>query len=59
LTVIIEREDSGSVSLCSELDIASQGTTIEEARANLVEALTLLFETASTGEIANRALSES
>mgnify|MGYP003575739635 CR=1 FL=1 len=41
LTAIIEREDDGFVSLCPELDIASQGGSIEEARANLVEALTL------------------
>jgi predicted RNase H-like HicB family nuclease len=45
LTAIIEREDDGFVSLCPELDIASQGASIEEARANLVEALTLFFET--------------
>jgi predicted RNase H-like HicB family nuclease len=36
LTAIIEREDEGFVSLCPELDIASQGSSIEEARANLV-----------------------
>ena len=44
LTAIIEREDDGFISLCPELDIASQGSSIEEARANLVEALTLFFE---------------
>jgi predicted RNase H-like HicB family nuclease len=33
-TAIIEREDEGYVALCPELDIASQGDTIEEARAN-------------------------
>ena len=32
---IIEREGDGYVSLCPELDIASQGDTIEEARENL------------------------
>ena len=41
LTAIIEREDDAFVALCPELDIASQGSTIEDARANLVEALTL------------------
>jgi len=51
LTAIIEHEDDGFVSLCPELDIASQGATIEEARANLVEALTLFFETASASEV--------
>jgi predicted RNase H-like HicB family nuclease len=39
LTAIIEREDGGFVALCPELDIASQGTSIEDARANLIEAL--------------------
>ena len=41
LTAIIEREGDGYVSLCPEIDIASQGSSIEQARANLVEALTL------------------
>lgn len=54
MTAIIEREDDGFVSLCPELDIASQGATIEEARANLVEALTLFFETASDSEVTRR-----
>jgi predicted RNase H-like HicB family nuclease len=54
MTAIIEREDDGFVSLCPELDIASQGSTIEEARANLIEALTLFFETASPSEVARR-----
>ncbi len=55
LTAIIEREDDGYVALCPELDIASQGESIEESRANLIEALTLFFETASPSEIARRA----
>ena len=54
LTAIIEREDDGFISLCPELDIASQGDTIEEARANLVEALTLFFETAGEAEVGRR-----
>jgi predicted RNase H-like HicB family nuclease len=54
LTAIIEREGDGFVSLCPELDIASQGESIEEARANLVEALTLFFETADPSEVARR-----
>ncbi len=53
-TAIIEREDDGYVSLCPELDIASQGDSIEEARANLIEALTLFFETADSSEIEER-----
>ena len=54
LTAIIEREGNGYVSLCPELDIASQGDTIEEARVNLREALELFFETASPAEIKTR-----
>lgn len=54
LTAIIQREDGGYVSLCPELDIASQGSTIEEARENLREALELFFETASPEEIQQR-----
>ena len=54
LTAIIEREGDGYVSLCPELDVASQGSTIEEARANLIEALELFFETASAPEIGER-----
>ena len=55
LTAIIERENNGFVALCPELDIASQGESIEESRASLVEALTLFFETASPSEITRRA----
>jgi predicted RNase H-like HicB family nuclease len=54
LTAVIEREDDGYVALCPELDIASQGATIEEARANLVEALTLFFEVADESELTRR-----
>lgn len=58
LTAIIEREGDGYVALCPELDIASQGETIESAGQNLREALELFFETASTQEIAQRLHSE-
>jgi predicted RNase H-like HicB family nuclease len=54
LTAFIEREGTGYVSLCPELDIASQGDKIEEARDNLREALELFFETASPEEIKTR-----
>ena len=47
LTAIIEREDDGYVALCPEVDVASQGKTVDEARENLKEALELFFETAS------------
>jgi predicted RNase H-like HicB family nuclease len=54
LTAIIEREDDGFLALCPELDIASEGASIEEARTNLIEALTLFFETAAPSEVARR-----
>ena len=54
VTAIIEREGEGYVSLCPELDIASQGNTIEEARANLQEAIELFLETADRSEIQAR-----
>jgi predicted RNase H-like HicB family nuclease len=53
-TAIIEREGDGYVSLCPELDIASQGQTVEESRGNLIEALELFFETADISEIESR-----
>ncbi len=57
-TAIIERDDDWYISLCPELDIASQGESIEEARRNLIEALELFFETASPNEIQSRLHSE-
>ena len=53
-TAIIELEDDGYVALCPELDIASQGATVTEARENLKEALDLFFETVSAAEIEHR-----
>jgi predicted RNase H-like HicB family nuclease len=58
MTAIIEREDDGFVALCPELDIASQGGSIEEARANLTEAVTLFFEVAEDPEILRRVHNE-
>jgi len=54
MTAVIERDGDGYVSLCPELDIASQGKTIEDARDNLREALELFFESASPDEIKQR-----
>ena len=54
MTAIIEREGTGYISLCPELDIASQGDTVDEARNNLKEALELFFETASASEVQHR-----
>lgn len=54
LTAIIERDDDAYVALCPELDIASQGDTVEAARANLVETLELFFDAADVTEMARR-----
>jgi len=54
LTAIIEREGDGYVSLCPELDIASQGDSIELARENLREALELFFKCAPPEEVEAR-----
>ena len=51
---VIEREGDAYVALCPELDIASQGTTIEEAKANLNEAVELFLESADPEEIRRR-----
>ncbi len=57
-TAVIEREDDGFVSLCPELDIASQGDTVEEARRNLIEAIELFLEVADLSEVRRRLQSE-
>lgn len=54
LTAIIQREGDGVVALCPQLDIASQGDTIESALANLREALELFYECATPHEIEQR-----
>lgn len=54
LTAIIEREGTGYVALCPELDIASQGDDIPAARSNLQEAIELFLECASLQEIQQR-----
>ena len=58
LTAIIEREGDGYVALCPEFDVASQGESIEDARTNLIEALTLFFESADAAEVKRRFRSE-
>lgn len=57
-TAIIEREADGYVALCPELDVASQGDSVEEARLNLTEAVELFLESASPSEIERRMKSE-
>jgi len=54
LTAIIERESNGYVALCPEIDVVSQGDTVDEARKNLKEAIELFFESAAPEEIRER-----
>jgi predicted RNase H-like HicB family nuclease len=53
-TAIIEREDTLYVALCPELDIASQGNSVENALENLKEAVELFLETADPRELKER-----
>ncbi len=57
-TAVVQREDSGWSALCPELDVASQGSTAEEAKANLREAIELFLESASTEEVQQRLKAE-
>ena len=54
LTAVIEREGDGFVATCPELDIVSQGDSVEDARMNLLEAVEGFFEFASPTEIRRR-----
>ena len=58
LTAVIEREDDWFVATCPEVDVVSQGKTIEDARANLLEAVELFLEVASPSEIKRRLKTE-
>jgi predicted RNase H-like HicB family nuclease len=57
-TAVIEREGDGYFALCPELDVASQGDTVDQAKGNLLEAVELFLETASPNEITSRLHSE-
>ena len=57
-TAIIERDGEAYVAHCPDLDIASQGGTVAEARANLTEAIELFLESASPEEVRERLNSE-
>jgi len=59
LTAVLIREDGGFVALCPEVDVASQGDSVEEAKLNLKEAVELFFECASEEEVRQRLSSES
>jgi predicted RNase H-like HicB family nuclease len=53
-TAILEKEGNLHVALCPELDLASQGASVEEATANLKEAVELFLECADPQEVEQR-----
>ncbi|MGP0593180.1 type II toxin-antitoxin system HicB family antitoxin [Nitrospira sp. T9] len=53
-TAIVEKEGDLYVALCPKLDVASQGTSVEEATANLKEAVEMFLECADPDEIGRR-----
>ena len=57
-TAVLEREGHEYVALCPELDVASQGATVEVAMLNLREAVELFLECASPEEVKSRLHSE-
>jgi predicted RNase H-like HicB family nuclease len=58
LRAVLIREGDGFVALCPEIDVASQGDSVEEAKAKLREAVELFFECASEEEVRDRLASE-
>lgn len=44
LTAALHREEDSCIAQCLEADVASQGHTIDEAQANLAEAVELYLE---------------
>ncbi len=57
-TAVIYREGDGYVALYPELDVASQGDSVEEALANLREAVELFIESADPSEVEARVKGE-
>ena len=55
---IIEKDGEIYAALCPELDVASQGATVEEATANLREAVELFLECADPEELKRRPRTE-
>jgi predicted RNase H-like HicB family nuclease len=50
-TAVIAKEEKWYVAYCVELGVVSQGTTIEEARTNLKEAVELYLESFGTEDL--------
>jgi predicted RNase H-like HicB family nuclease len=57
-TAIIEKDGELYAALCPELDVASQGATVEEATSNLREAVELFLECADPEELRRRVRTE-
>ncbi len=53
---LLKNEEMFFVALCPELDIPSQGDTIEDANKNLKEAVELFFKCAGESELSARYL---
>ena len=53
-TALLQKEGDAYVALCPELDVVSQGPTIEQAIMNLREAVELFLECADPNEVAQR-----
>ncbi|MEA1985277.1 MAG: type II toxin-antitoxin system HicB family antitoxin [Euryarchaeota archaeon] len=49
--VSITKEDNFFVARCPELDVTSQGVTLEEAEANIKEAIELYIESFGTDDL--------
>jgi predicted RNase H-like HicB family nuclease len=54
LKMVIDKEDGVYVAICREVDIASQGESVDEAKSNLMEAIELFFDHTSKNEIESR-----
>ena len=54
VTAIIQREGDVFVARCPEVSVVSQGDSLQEAEANLKEAVELFFEYASPTEVRER-----
>ncbi len=57
-TAILEKDGDMYVALCPELDVASQGASVEEAVANLKGAVELFLDCADPTEIQQHLHSE-
>ncbi|MGC1120849.1 MAG: type II toxin-antitoxin system HicB family antitoxin [Candidatus Methanofastidiosia archaeon] len=58
-SIIRKERRGGHVAFCPELEVYSQGETIEEAKANLAEAVKLYLESAKELEVLEEILERS